>query len=61
MMIKTHTNRRANTIPPENNILTIPSNRIINAWDDNLENKMTNNSKKDRRGRKILTIKEKIE
>ena len=60
MMIKTYTNRRANTIPPENNILIILSNRIINTWDDNLKNKMTNNSKKNRRGRKILTIGEKI-
>ena len=56
MIIKIHINRRANTIPPENNILIILSNRIINTWDDNLKNKITNNSKKNRRGRKILIL-----
>ena len=50
MMIKMHTNRRNNT---GNNIT--PTGWIFNAWDNDLENKMIIDSKKDRKGRTILT------
>ncbi len=61
MMIKMHINRRVNTVNLRNITLTAPSNWILNAWDDDLEDKMINNPKRDRKGRIILTKGEKLE
>ena len=56
-----HTNRRANTVTLRNFTLTASSNWILNVWDDDLEDKMINNPKRDRKGRIILTKGEKLE
>ena len=56
-----HTNRRVNTVTLGNITLTAPSNWILNAWDDDLKDKMINNPKRDRKGRIILTKGKKLE